>query len=122
MASTILGMSVAATATMLGTGMNLENRRNIERQAYLLARGALESPAYSYPVDYDNIPDLADTNWINTSSRPLNLSIAVQALPETGENWPPYVTPWRRIDAIVRWTVDGRADSVKVSKMVARIQ
>lgn len=122
-ASAILGVSIAATISIIGTGINLEYTRNIERQAYLIARGALENPAYTYPSNYDNIPSFSDTNWINTSSRPVNVAINVQAFTETKEDWPPYnSTFWKRVDATVRWTISGKADSVKVTKLLAQIE
>lgn len=122
-ASVILGMSIAAAAAMLGTGLNNEHQRNIERQAYILAHSALERSEYTYPQDYDNIPEMSDTAWLNTKARSLNVHIDVTVSDEEVEDWPPHnTTRFRRLDATVRWSIDGESDSVVVSKLLARVK
>ncbi|HLP42261.1 MAG TPA: prepilin-type N-terminal cleavage/methylation domain-containing protein [Fibrobacteria bacterium] len=123
-AAAVLGLALTATVSMLRTGMDLEHQYNLERQAYNLAYASLENPAYTYPANYDTIPDFTTTITLYTGAQPVNVNVTVHAHPEIKERtWVAHPeTPWRRVDAKVAWHENGVARSIIATKIIARIQ
>lgn len=121
--SIILGIAITATTTLLRLGQDLEYKRNVERQAYRLAYSALEDPVYHYWPNYHTYAVGVTNTTLNSEGRSIEAVVTVTPYAEAVELWAPYnSTAWKRIDAKVRWTLEGSPDSVVASKIVAEVR
>jgi hypothetical protein len=115
----ILGISVTGSYTMLRAAQEMEFRKNVERQAYQLAYSILEYPYFDYWPNYNTMKvDSSETEHrFNVEGRDINASVSVDVHPEGVDLWPSF-TAARRVDATVRWSLDGAPDSVRVTKVL----
>lgn len=125
-ATLILGLSVVAVVTMLREGRNSEDYGEVQRQASILLRSAMEDTAYDFRkyAVYNGLLSHKfghnDTLRLDTLRIFAICSVTVGA--QQTENWTgTNQVKFKRIVGIVRWTLDGVLDSLTLSKRIAPV-
>lgn len=116
----VLGLAVAAVATMLRKGKASEDSGEIRRQATLLLQSSLEDTAFGV-AKYNTIASPAeaiDTLRLDILKVPCTTSVSAGT--ETFDTWNSVQVRYKKITSKVRWTFEGIRDSVSMSIRITK--
>jgi prepilin-type N-terminal cleavage/methylation domain-containing protein len=125
-AAMVLGIAVIAAIAMIRKSRDFEIDGNIVRQARNIAASTLEDSVIfqtsRYPVEVKTHVIAGEKSIYILPGKWITPTVNVVATEIQTETWGTMAIPYQEIKAVVRWTYNGKSDSVISRKRIAQIK